>query len=356
MDTTIPKYILVEDHIKKAIKQKLIVDKLPGERSLAKELGFSYMTIRKAIDNLVNEGVLYKVPTKGTYVADPTARKQKTRTIGYFLDSSIKSGLSSPYYSLIFNALERTAADQGYSLVYFTDTDHSKLINTLKKLDGVIASCFYRIENVIQSIKDVVPVVVIDNSAADKSIPSVIIDNFSAQVQAVDYLCSLGHRQIGFMTGLEDSDVGKNRYEGYKSGLAKHSISISEKLVFRGDYSFKSGIDGANYFLDLDNQPTALMCANDSMALGAMNRLHETGLQTPGDMSIIGFDDIEVASQIIPPLTTVSAPVAQIAQRAFQMLEGLISGKSLDNKHVALSAELIVRQTCAEPQNDMAVA
>ena len=82
MDTTRPKYILVENYIKQAIRKKDIIDKLPGERTLAKELGFSYMTIRKAIDNLVNTGILYKIPTKGTYVANPKASKQKTRTIG----------------------------------------------------------------------------------------------------------------------------------------------------------------------------------------------------------------------------------------------------------------------------------
>lgn len=355
MDTTIPKYILVEDHIKNAIKQRIITDKLPGERVLAKELGFSYMTIRKAIDNLVNAGILYKIPTKGTYVADLKASKQKTRTIGYFLDSSIDSGLSSPYYSLIFNALEKAAADHGYSLVYFTDADHAKLINVLRKLDGVIASCFHRIESIIQTIKEIVPVVVIDNSAADKTIPSVIIDNFSAQIEAVDYLCSLGHEHIGFMTGLEDSDVGKNRYEGYKSGLGKHAINVNEALVFRGDYSYQSGIDGADYFLSLDQPPTAIMCANDSMALGAMKRLHEAGLEAPDNISVIGFDDIVVASQINPPLTTIAAPINQIAERSFSMLEYLITGKSLENRHVALAAELVIRQTSAGPEDRVAV-
>ena len=179
MDTTIPKYLLVEDHIKQAIKQKKITDKLPGERVLAQELGFSYMTIRKAIDNLVNEGLLYKIPTRGTYVADQQAHKEKTRTIGYFLDGRIAGGLSSPYYSMIFNALEKRTSQKDYSLVYFTDTSESNLHTVLSKLDGVIASSFLRVENLIQDIKRVVPVVAIDNSVADKTIPSVIVDNWS---------------------------------------------------------------------------------------------------------------------------------------------------------------------------------
>ena len=356
MDTTTPKYMLVEEHIKQAIKQKKFIDKLPGERSLAKELGISYMTIRKAIENLVNDGILYKVPTKGTYVADPKAQKPRTKTIGYFLDSSIVSGISSPYYSLIFEALEKEATRHGYSLVYFSDNDPASLMVALKKLDGVIASCFRRIENVIQQIKDCVPVVVIDNSAADKTIPSVIIDNFSAQIDAVEYLYSLGHQRIGFMTGLEDSDIGRDRFEGYKSGLNKQGIAIDEDMVFRGDYSFQSGISGAEYFLSLAELPTAIICANDSMALGAINKLHESGLEIPRDVSIVGFDDIDVASQIIPPLSTVSVPIDEIAGRSFSMLESLIVGKTLENRHVALAASLVIRGTSAQPEDKIAVA
>jgi DNA-binding LacI/PurR family transcriptional regulator len=241
MATQTPKYILVENYIKQAIRKNQIVDKLPGERTLAKELGVSYMTIRKGIENLVSEGVLYKVPTRGTFVADQKNNRKAMHTVGYFLDSSITSGLSSPYYSLIFNALEKEAANHGYSLVYFADLDDSNLHKIVAKLDGVIVSCFPRIENIIQQIKNIVPVVAIDNSSSDKSIPSVIIDNFNAVVESVDYLYSLGHRQIAFMTGLKDSDVGKDRCAGYRSGLTKHGIQYDESLVYRGNYSFKAG-------------------------------------------------------------------------------------------------------------------
>ena len=357
MDTTIPKYLLVEDYIRRQIKQRKIIDKLPGERLLAAELGYSYMTIRKAVDNLVNEGLLYKIPTKGTYVADQKAQKKpKTGTIGYFLDSRIAGGLSSPYYAQIFNAIEKEATRNGYSLIYFSDTSDSKLNKVLKKLDGVIATCFPRVENVIQEIKKVVPVVVIDNSAADKTIPSVIIDNFSAEIESVDHLCSLGHERIGFITGLEDSDVGKNRYEGYKSGLSKNGAAIDPTLIFRGNYTFRSGVSGIEYFLSLEPRPTAIICANDSMALGSISKLHQEGLEVPDDISIVGFDDIDMARQITPPLTTIAAPVDEIAERAFCMLQRLIDGKTLDNKHVALSAHLVPRETTGAATNAIAVA
>lgn len=351
MSKSLPKYILVENHLRNAIKNKEFTHKLPGERTLAKELGVSYITARKAVDNLVNEGLLYKIPTKGTFVGEQKTNQNKSRTIGYFLDSSIESGISSPYYSLIFNSLERHAAKNGYSLVYFSEIDEQQPTKNLAKLDGVIASCFPRVEDSIQLIKQHVPVVVIDNSTLDKSISSVIIDNFNAVMDSINYACSLGHKRIGFMTGLEDSEVGSSRLAGYQSGLKKNKIELDEELIFHGNYSFNSGIEGARYFHHLETPPSIIICANDSMALGAMQLFNQEGLKVPDDISIIGFDDIDVASQITPALTTVAAPVQEIARHAFDILHSLIMHEQAGFQHMVLPARLVIRQSCAAWRN-----
>ena len=351
-----PKYILVEEKIRQAIKKREIVDKLPGERTLAKEFGFSYMTIRKAIDNLVSEGVLYKVPTKGAFVADRKSAKKKTNIIGYFLDNSIVAGLTSPYYSLIFNSLEKAARKHGYSLTYFSDYGDTSSLKNLHRLDGVIASCFPRIENIIQDFHNQVPTVVIDNSSSDKTIPSIIIDNFNAISDAVDYLYQLGHKRIGFITGLEDSDVGKNRYAGYLNGLTSNGLKHDDRLVFKGNFTFESGLEGANYFLSLKNPPTAILCANDSMAIAAVSKLIQEGISVPDDISIVGFDDIPFASQIHPPLTTIAAPIDKIAELAVNMLVAQIQNKEIDNKHVALAAKLVKRSSCTNVAKSTAAA
>ncbi len=356
MGTKTPKYLLVEDHIRKQISQGKLTNKLPGERILARDLGYSYMTVRKAIENLVNEGILYKVPTKGTFVADRKTHRSKTGMIGYYLDSRTAGGLSSPYYSMLFNALEKETARQGYSLLYFTDTDQSSERKIYKKLDGVIASSRPRVEPLIQEMKNFVPIVAIENSVADKTIPSVIIDNFSAVAEAVDHLCLLNHRRIGFISGLEDSDVGKNRFEGYISGLRKHDIGSDMNLVFRGNYTFRSGVSGADYFLSLDHMPSAIICANDSMAMGAINRLHQQKLRVPEDVSIVGFDDIEVAGQIVPPLSTVAVPYDKIASNALRMLVSLMEDEEMDNRHVALATKLVIRESTAAVEEELALA
>ena len=354
MTRSTPKYRLVEEKIKLAIKHREIVDKLPGERTLAKEFGYSYMTIRKAIDNLVAEGILYKLPKKGTFVTDRKTGKKKTNIIGYFLDNSIKAGLISPYYSFIFNELEKQAYKYGYSLMYFSDIGTTSSLKHMHNMDGVIISCFPRIENIIHEINQHVPVVVIDNSSSDKTIPSIIIDNFNAVRASVNYLCSMGHKRIGFITGLEDSDVGKNRCAGYKSGLSNNGIKLNEKLVFKGDYSFESGAKGADYFLSLKNPPTAIMCANDAMAIALIRQAVQRGVNVPDDLSVIGFDDIPVASQINPALTTLAAPIDQISEMACNMLISLINGEKPESKHIALPAELVIRDSCTDVKNTVA--
>ncbi len=354
MNKSKPKYLLVEEKIRQAIKNKQIDNKLPGERTLAKEYGYSYMTIRKAVDNLVAKGILYKLPTKGTFVADRKTAKKKTKIIGYFLDKSIAAGLTSPYYSLIFDSLEKQASKHGYSLIYFSDAGDGSSLRHLNNVDGVIISCFPRIENIVHEINKHVPVVVMDNSSSDKTIPSVIIDNFNGVTKSVDYLCSLGHKRIGFMTGLEDSDVGKNRFAGYQRGLSNHGIKLNEKLVFRGDYSFESGVNGADYFFSLNNPPTAIICANDAMAIAVIREAVQRGLSVPDDISIMGFDDISVASHITPPLTTLAAPIEEITEMAFNMLISLINGEKTESRHIALPATPVIRGSCANINNSVA--
>lgn len=341
----LPKYKIVENEIIQRINDGLFIDQIPGERSLAELFGCSYMTARKAVNNLVTQGWLYKIPTKGTFVQAKND-KAKTAIIGYFLDKRIQSGISSPYYSMIYNAIVKEAAAHEHTVIYFSDSDCDRLNRVLDKIDGVIATCFPHNEDIIKLMKKKLPLVVIDNPSHDKTIPSVVIDNFTADYNTVKYLYELGHKTIGFMSGLHDSDVGKARLNGYRQGLIDMGLAYDLSLTFFGNYSFESGIKGADYFLSLDEMPQAIICANDSMALGAIQKLKASGIKIPEDISIIGFDDIQFASQVSPALTTVAAPIDEVAHESFTMLQKLIEGKPLIFQHISLSTRLISRGTC----------
>ena len=356
MDKQELRHIYAEKKIRETIRQLSAGDKLPGERTISKDLGISYMTTRKAIESLVAKGLLYKIPKKGAYVAGHKKATTKTRNLGYFLDSSIKGGLSSPYYSMIFDALEKEAAKKGYSLMYISNTGGSDFMEIAKKIDGVIISCFPRIEPLIQEIKERVAVVCIDNSSADKSIPSVTLDNFNSVAHSISYLCTLGHKRIGFITGLDDSDVGRGRLAGYLSALNNHHIAEDRDLIFRGDYTFSTGRRGADYFLSLASPPTAIMCANDTMAISAMKEISSRGLKVPDDISIIGFDDIVLSSQITPALTTVAVPVEEMAKRSIDLLRSEINDDGPKYQHTSLPCQLVLRETSAEINNCLPAA
>jgi DNA-binding LacI/PurR family transcriptional regulator len=348
MSSKTPKYIYVENRIREGIRDGSIVDQLPGERVLARELGISYMTIRKAIDNLVGEGVLVRIPSQGTYVNRAKKGKERTRNIGFYLDKSIESGITSPYYSMVFSEIESAATKCGYSLMYFSDFVDLISPGTIKKIDGVIISCFPRLEDKIHEIKDNVPVLVIGNGSYDKSIPSVVTDNFNAFVEPIEHLCSLGHTRIGYISGLHDSDIGLHRLKGFEIAKQRNGLAQDKELVYEGDYSYESGAKGAMQLFELSEPPTAIMCGNDTMAIGAIKAIRESGLQIPQDVSVIGFDDIAVASEIHPPLTTVAAPVKEIAVNSVRMLTSMIERRPLKEKHLALSTNLVVRQSCSK--------
>ena len=170
MKNKTPKYIYVENRIKKDIECGDIVDRLPGERTIAKELGISYMTVRKAIENLVREEILLKIPTKGTFVNDSKKTRKITNNIGFFLDKTIKSGITSPYYSEIFQHLENSILIKDYNLMFFSDIDDLYSSKKLQKVDGLIIAFFPRLESKINKLKKIIPIVLIDNSSSDKLI------------------------------------------------------------------------------------------------------------------------------------------------------------------------------------------
>jgi len=263
------------------------------------------------------------------------------------LDENIKDGISSPYYSLIFQAMDEEVKNVGYNLTLFSVMHDLNHLNNQKKIDGVIICYFPRLKDEVEKIKELLPIVLLDNISSDLSIPSVTIDNFNSSHKSTEYLCSLGHQRIGFISGLLNSDVCRDRLLGYTSVLSQNGMDYTSKLIFKGDYSYESGEKGAEYFLSLPEPPTAILCANDSMAIGAMKVVQAKGLRVPDDISIIGFDDIEVASRVYPALTTSAAPIKKMAKKSVKMLISIIKGNNIDYQHKILPAKLITRDSCS---------
>jgi LacI family transcriptional regulator len=155
---------------------------------------------------------------------------------------------------------------------------------------------------------------------------AVTLDDRAAAQELVDHIAGLGHRRIAIVTGPKTHVSSHLRYTGYRDALLAHGLLPDPELVFTGAYTFESGLAAAEYLLGLAKPPSAVFACNDDMAAGALHKALQRGLQVPRQLSIAGFDDMRIASQVWPSLTTVRQPAADMGRRAVQLLVNAIAG------------------------------
>jgi len=190
------------------------------------------------------------------------------------------------------------------------------------------------------------PCIVINNYVKDPEISCIAIDNLGGAESAVDYLISLGHKKIAHITGDLVTQASMQRLEGYKGALHKHRISAHEDYIFKTDYSRGQARQAAEKLLKMQNVPTAVFVASDSMALEVMTVAKELGKEIPRDLSIVGFDDNPSGLYGSVSLTTVRQPLVKMAEEAVKELNALMSGKKKKAEKIILPTELVIRESC----------
>ncbi|MDD9889680.1 MAG: substrate-binding domain-containing protein [Gammaproteobacteria bacterium] len=165
-----------------------------------------------------------------------------------------------------------------------------------------------------------------------------------------EYLASLGHKNIAYIKGDPNHKAVTKRFEGYKKGLANAGLGVSQSLILEGDNSIGSGEACGEKLLSRKNPPTAIFAANDDMAVGVMRTAERLGLRVPADLSIAGFDDIALARQVYPALTTISQPLASMTERAATVL--IESTREMNDSHdqEIIPARLEIRDSTAPPR------
>jgi LacI family transcriptional regulator len=181
--------------------------------------------------------------------------------------------------------------------------------------------------------------------------PSVITDDESASYKMTKYLVSLGHRHIAFVSGHPSHIAVQRRTLGFMRALSELGLTSTTDMIVPGFNSFGCGIEAGNKLLSQTNPPTAIFAANDEMAAGVLSVAHDRGLNVPGDLSLAGFDDIPIATQSWPPLTTIVQPIRQMAKRATSLLLDIVSGNSPSPRDVVeeIPSKLVYRQSTAKP-------
>lgn len=194
-----------------------------------------------------------------------------------------------------------------------------------------------------------VPFVRLTPSDRERAWPYVTATDHAGAGEMTRYLLSLGHRRIGFIHGPSEQRAAHDRFAGYRGALAEAGIAVDEVLVRHGDDYFDAGLDATRSLLRAPPRPTAIFCNNDEMASGACFAVHEAGLQIPADLSVAGFDDIPLARQIWPPLTTVCQPIYDLAAAATRLLIRLLRRGATPALHQELPTRLIIRASTAPP-------
>jgi LacI family transcriptional regulator len=168
----------------------------------------------------------------------------------------------------------------------------------------------------------------------------------------MNYLTELGHRRIGYIAGRMELVSSNQRLQGYKDGLAAAGIPLNEDLIEIGDYTAETAVICSRKLLSLPERPTAIFAANDMSAMGVYQAAREFGLQIPGDLSVIGFDNLREAASLNPPLTTIDQSIEQMATLATEMLVKLVTGGSLpanpaeEGNLYKIPTQLIIRDSC----------
>lgn len=176
-------------------------------------------------------------------------------------------------------------------------------------------------------------------------LPHVSASDYKGAREMTEYLLSLGHRRIGFIMGNPDHEASHDRLAGFRDALQAHQVTIDPALIGQGDWYFKSGVACGRELLEMNPRPTAIFASNDDMAAGVLSVAHRMGIPVPVGLSVAGFDDVPLAEQVWPPLTTVRQPIHQIARLAATLLIDLLEGKSLSALHHELPTELILRES-----------
>jgi LacI family transcriptional regulator len=184
----------------------------------------------------------------------------------------------------------------------------------------------------------------------DERVPSVSAAHASGADQAMSHLLGLGHRRIAAITGPRGWVATEDRRRGYHAALAAQGILPEPALEVEADFEIGPGRDAAGHLLDLHDPPTAIFAFNDNLAIGALQAARDRGLRVPGDLSVVGFDDVEPATIVTPMLTTVRQPLAEMGRTAVSLLMRLLERQRFETLRVELATRLVVRESTGPPR------
>jgi LacI family transcriptional regulator len=334
-------------------------DSPPTLEMVAREAGVSIATVSRIINGTAKvsperKGAVEAAIAKLNFRPNAAARGLalgKSNTIGV-----ITQAIDSPFYGEGLRGIEEYLQQRGYTALFMSgnwnEQDEERCMSELlsRRVDGIIIFSGRLQDRQLAQYAKQVPLVVSARSLKAPGIFSLPVDDERGAMLATRHLIELGHRRIGFISGILDHPDASLRYKGYRRALAEAGIPHDPRLVVPGDFHEEGGVAATLRLLDSGIRFTALFCVNDQSAYGACLALYRRGLNCPRDVSVVGFDDLHSSSYRVPPLTTVRQSIRVLGESSgaamLQMLNGETPNISLPQ------VELIVRESTAAPRPD----
>ncbi|WP_409451067.1 ribose operon transcriptional repressor RbsR [Erwinia sp.] len=332
---------------------------MPTMKDVARLAGVSTSTVSHVINKnrFVSEAVQNKVTAAITalnYAPSALARSLKlnqTHTIGMLLTAS-----SNPFYSEVVRGVERSCYERGYSLVLCnTEGDEDRMNRSLetllqKRVDGLLIMCTESHLPSPEILKRYpsIPIVMMDWSPFEGGSDIIQDNSLLGGEMATRFLISRGYTRIACIAGPQDKTPARSRLNGFYQAMKQAGLAVPKSYVVSGDFEFQGGYHGMNQLLALNPRPQAVFTSNDAMAVGVYHSLYQAGLSVPVDMAVIGYDDIELARYMTPPLTTIHQPKDELGELAIDTLLHRFADPDASQQLLVLTPELIERGSVAE--------
>ncbi|WP_075191760.1 ribose operon transcriptional repressor RbsR [Cronobacter malonaticus] len=323
-------------------------------KDVARLAGVSTSTVSHVInkDRFVSEAIRLRVEDAIrtlNYAPSALARSLKlnqTRTIGMLITAS-----SNPFFSELVRGVERSCFERGYSLVLCnTDGDEQRMNRNLetllqKRVDGLLLLCTetHQPSPAIMKRYPAIPTVMMDWSPFDGGSDVIQDNSLLGGDIATRYLIDKGYTRIACVTGPLDKTPARLRLEGYRTAMQRAGLPVAEGYEVIGDFEFAGGLRAMQSLLALPEPPQAVFMGNDAMAVGAYQALYQAGLRIPQDIALVGYDDIELASYMTPPLTTIYQPKDELGELAIDVLIHRMAQPELQQQRLQLTPVLTVR-------------
>lgn len=329
---------------------------------VAKEAGVSKSTVSRVVngDAGVSEATKKRVKAaikKLNY--SPSFFAKGIRTGETHTIALVVPEYTNMFYGEMFNGVEDVAIKHDYAVIVSnagnvkSEEDYlDKLVS--RNVDGIIYNTYKENPDIIDYLKRVskkMPVVLMDEFLGKRNeLSAVYTDGYKSTKKAVRYLYDTGCDRIGYIQNMDSIEATKERYRGYQDGLKECQLPFTEafsyQIPLRKEINYiRAGMEAADYFLSLEEQPNAIMAAIDLLAIGCVSRLVKAGKQVPDDISVIGYDNIELGELNNPPISTISQPTRKMGQLAAEMVIDQLRKREFDIETKVFEGVLVCRDT-----------